>query len=783
MSFIRRDGIGKNTVDESILRWCVTSLASVHRHQSDHDARTTLQEQTLTAERSVEAAAFIKLAESRGFAGGAKSLEVESKSKEIGELLRALVDSCPLSANDLPETLGSLHEFIVSRRTELSAASARRSSQSRKIGGVFYTPPPVIDYIVRQTIGRRLERATPDQVRGLTIVDPAAGCGFFLLAAFRVLVDWHLQWYVAHEPDRRPEDVVLTEHGWKLTGERCQSLVDNHLYGVDLDAAAIVVARRTLWLTLLDSSAGLVPSRAIDTDAERRIPHLRQGHSLIGLAFGDAPVVGEELPSSNGLNWGELFPQIAARGGFDIVLGNPPYRRERNFKCELDDIAATSLGRFRSPRMDLWYYFVHRGIQLLREGGTLSFIANAYWISGVGADKLIAALRDDVHLDELFLLLDQPVFPGVLGQHLIFRLTKSVSDEATTIKVVPSEPATSVQPFLTGAVAIRTFTKTRSQLFRRKGLDVWPETGGFFGKLNGFPRLVDLGLVRQGIAENPAAINRRTLVRFREESSARGWKLGEGVFALRSEEVDRLALEPEESKLLRPYHDLCDLGRYWIASQPSRQLIYSTRQTCPDIINYPGLHTHLARFRAILEARRETRSGSIRWWHLHWPRDVSLWNANKLVVVQMAARPHLVPTFQPTYVSFSANVFVPSPQTREDLRYLCGLLNSRVLWAWFIRHAKRRGIGLELNGHVLEQAPIRRIDFGNSDEVRRHDEMVALVDQIMRLERSRAESRSAVSDELIAEIAGIELLIDRAVSSLYGLEPVDVEQVDEIIHQ
>ena len=107
-------------------------------------------------------------------------------------------------------------------------------------------------------------------------------------------------------------------------------------------------------------------------------------------------------------------------------------------------------------------------------------------------------------------------------------------------------------------------------------------------------------------------------------------------------------------------------------------------------------------------------------------RDI--WLSDKLVALQMAARPVFVPTFKPTYVSFSANVFVPSSETREDPKYLSGLLNSQILWAWFQLHAKHRGIGLDLTGDVLKQTPIRKIDFENADDVSLHDKVVSLVD-------------------------------------------------------
>jgi adenine-specific DNA-methyltransferase len=241
-----------------------------------------------------------------------------------------------------------------------------------------------------------------------------------------------------------------------------------------------------------------------------------------------------------------------------------------------------------------------------------------------------------------------------------------------------------------------------------------------------------LGDVRQGIAENPACVSPRVNRRFGDR-----WKPGTGVFVLSDREVQGLGLSATERALLRPYLQLADWGRYRLAARASRWLIYSTAQTCPDIERFPRLEEHLRRFRPIMEARRETRIGRRGWWQLHWPREEAVWLAPKILCRQMAARPGFVPTLGPAYVSFSANVFVPSPGREEHLYYWAALLNSRLLENWFAGRAKRRGVGLEINGHLLRETPLRPVDFADGTDRRRHDRLVELVGR--RLSGSDAE--------------------------------------------
>ncbi len=152
-----------------------------------------------------------------------------------------------------------------------------------------------------------------------------------------------------------------------------------------LDAEAVAVARRILWLELLP-----------------RLPAKSDPRQL-------AEVLEKNILSGNTLT-GEVWP-----GGtrpFDVVLGNPPYRRELGAKPLLDAIADSDLGRRHARRgMDLWYYFLHRGLELPpRAAGSDS--SSGALLVGRHADWLIAVLRETVHVEEIFQLDRLQVFPA-----------------------------------------------------------------------------------------------------------------------------------------------------------------------------------------------------------------------------------------------------------------------------------------------------------------------------------------------------------------------------------
>lgn len=633
-----------------------------------------------------------------------------------------------ITANDpacsAPALLGQVHERLMGRSICRDAAGGLKSitgTGARKSAGLFYTPDCVADYIATLVVGQIAENQP--HFGDLRLIDPACGGGAFLLAACRAL---HRQARTIGQ-ESSPQDLIRA------------------LYGMELDPEALLAARRTLFLEAADLSADVSGGNHSPTASFLRpIAAILERNLRCGDALANAA-------------------RQAPAGPCDAVLGNPPYRRELDAKPLLDRIAATELGRrHRAARMDLWHYFLHRGLEWLRPGGVLSFIVNAYWTAGRSAQNLIRVLQKSCHIDEVFLLEQLQVFSGVSGRHMILSLTKGRGSGPTRIKR-PAEPGLKhAEPFLRGDAPVTVCCKSPEQLFCDGRLDLEPPAMDFGARARCVP-LAALGHIRQGIAENPAAVNAKTNKRHGDR-----WRVGEGVFALRREELEGLGLSKEEQSLLRPYHDLRDLGRYVLAWQASLLLIYSTSQTCPDINRFPAIRTHLERFRPILDARRETRLGTRAWWQLHWPREETLWLRPKIVALQMAPRPAFVPATTPVYVPFSANVFVPHDETKEHLNYLAAVLNSRLMEQWFRRHAKRRGVGLEINGHVLGQAPMRRIDFADRADRARHDRLVELVDAMLVLTRRLREALPSLETETLQQQrAETDREIDGLVEELY----------------
>jgi type I restriction-modification system DNA methylase subunit len=291
-----------------------------------------------------------------------------------GIIRRLYYPDSPYEFSVLPaDILGQVYEqFLgkVIRLTEGHQARVEDKPEVKKAGGVYYTPTYIVDYIVKNTVGKLLENKTPKQAGKLRVLDPACGSGSFLIGAYQYLLDWHRDWYSDNDAKKwatgkKPTIYQGLGGEWKLTTTERKRILLQNIYGVDIDAQAVEVTKLSLLLKVLEGESEQTLATQLRFYHERALPDLGRnikcGNSLIGPDFYQQTEMrlldDEQRYRINVFDWNAEFSEIMRAGGFDAVIGNPPYIDVK----QLPQLIKTELSRVYSSatrRFDLYIPFV-----------------------------------------------------------------------------------------------------------------------------------------------------------------------------------------------------------------------------------------------------------------------------------------------------------------------------------------------------------------------------------------------------------------------------------------
>ena len=353
------------------------------------------------------------------------------------------------------EMLGAVYEQFLGSVVRVTEGGHRAKIEEkpevRNAKGVYYTPRHIVEDIVRRTLAPLLKDATSEKALTLRIIDPACGSGSFLLGAFQYLMNWHLHYYAqsANPAKSFPGTCYLDQDGnLRLTLRRKQEILKKCLYGVDLDAQAVEVAQMSLYLKLMEHEAeetiALQRSQEL-FKAERYLPNLsrniRCGNSLIATQDLDPEFdwKAEDERRINAFDWeaettgfGEIVrPESqGGHGGFDAVIGNPPYIRVQALTEWAPVEAALYKKHYKTAgagNYDIYVVFIEKSLQILRAGGRLGFIVPTKWWQAAYGEPLRHLLRQGRHYAETVDFADEQVFEDPTTYTCISIFTKSAT--------------------------------------------------------------------------------------------------------------------------------------------------------------------------------------------------------------------------------------------------------------------------------------------------------------------------------------------------------------------
>jgi hypothetical protein len=754
------------------------------------------------------------------------TLALELDDKLLRDILRGLYyPDSPYEFSVLSaDILGQVYEqFLgkVIRLTEGHRAVVDDKPEVKKAGGVYYTPTYIVDYIVRQTVGKLVEGKTPRQVEKLRILDPACGSGSFLIGAYQFLLDWHRDWYTQNDPEKyakgsRPALHQVSGRGWKLTIDARKRILLNNIFGVDIDTQAVEVTKLSLLLKVLEGETGQSLQPIFRLFQERALPDLgdniKCGNSLIGPDFYQQQQMDllddEQRYHINVFDWHAEFPDVFGRrtstgelrepaspldytmpgvplhgsfsyrkkkdtkavpplarpreteweGGFDAVIGNPPYVRQESLS-NLKDYFEKHYEAFDGVA-DLYTYFMEQGVRLLRDGGLFSIIVSSSFLRASYAEPLRRTLKRNVAVLRIVDFGGLAVFTNAKDTYVCIPL---LAKGAKTGRVEVSKVTSLKNLKLVEHVAANHYTIPHERL----SSEAWSLKSDAEAAV--FAKVMKAG---------------KSLGDYVERRFFRGVTSGLNDAFIIDAETKRslIAKDKRSADLLHPLLGGEDIRRY-LFHETELWLIFTRRGV--DIGRYPAVREHLARWKEDLmpkrdkNAKRGRKPGRYEWYEIQ--DDVAyyeVFDGPKIIFPDICKGPRFSLDTGGHYPANTAYCL-----GTDDL-YLLGFLNSRLFWFAISNISIPFGIRAgeyryRLIYQYMEKIPVRVIDPSNAADKSRHDCLVKLVEQMLDLHQQASAARTPQEHTALSrQIAATDTQIDRLVYALYGLTEDEISIVE-----
>ena len=357
----------------------------------------------------------------------------------------------PYDFNSIPiHILGSIYERFLGKVivTTAKRATLEEKPEVRKAGGVYYTPEYIVRYVVENTCGKQIDGKTPAQIAEMRFADIACGSGSFLLGVFDLLLSYHGKWFTANPDKAKKAGCVLGEDGaWHLSLKQRREILVNNLYGVDIDNQAVEVAQLSLYLKLLEEETTASARQHQLEFHETILPSLNKnivcGNSIIGTDIETGQLfASDEERKLNPMDYEQRFPEIMKRGGFDAIVGNPPY-------IPIESMSAVERSYYQKHfaelerKYDTSIIFILAGLKKLNKNGRLGFISSVTWQTGENFSKLRETLFEK---NGVLTLVNLPfdVFPDAYVDTGVYILSRSPVSEYSIFRFPKKTKVTSL---------------------------------------------------------------------------------------------------------------------------------------------------------------------------------------------------------------------------------------------------------------------------------------------------------------------------------------------------
>ncbi len=736
------------------------------------------------------------------------TLDISIDDKVLKEIFKNLYyPDSPYEFSVLPaDILGQVYEqFLgkVIRLTPAHYAVIEDKPEVKKAGGVFYTPTYIVDYIVQNTLGKILNSppykggvsrrdGVVKKVSQLKILDPACGSGSFLIGAFQYLLDWHLKYYTADKKKleklavkKNPPVYQGANGAWLLTTAEKKRILLNNIYGVDIDSQAVEVTKLSLLLKVLEGESNETIANQLKFFRERALPDLSDnikcGNSLIGPDFYDQMKMNfldeEEKLRINVFDWNTEFKEIMSNGGFDVVIGNPPYVKTQNLQ-EYNPVVLEQLKEIyysaESGNVDIYVVFLEKSSSLLTENGMLGFIVPHKFFNSAYGKNLRKYLSERKLLIKILHFEDYQVFKNASTYTCLLFLRKSENKKVAVSKINPRKfTPLSIVEIKYDLIDISIFSEKDWNIQSKRAIQI----------LERFKHLPTLEKITTNIFQGPkSGADNVFILRLLGEK-------GNELLCCSEVLKEEIYLEKE---LLKTYVKGKFINRYNINKSENEVTIYPYDDDGKllDITYikdlYPLIYKYLneAKIKRILLDRERGRFKST-WWQYSRPQNMKI-VFNKKILTPFNAFYNSFAYDEKGDFVFSAGVsgaygILLKDESKITNHSLLGILNSQIVF-FIIKNISTclRGGYYSFENKYLKKLPIPVLEKDVMDVFNKIEHFVIeIIEHKTNILKAKTPQEKTA---LQRQIDATDAQIDKLVYELYGLSEKEIKIVEEMIY-
>jgi type I restriction-modification system DNA methylase subunit len=673
---------------------------------------------------------------------------------------------CPYEFSVLPiEILGNIYEKFLGKTIYFKGvkgghtAVIEEKSEVRKAGGVFYTPQYIVQFIVKNTIENLINGKTPGEIEKIKIVDPACGSGSMLAGAYQFLLDYHLDYYSAEKNIKsalkKGKIYQVSADTYKLAIIEKQRILQNNIYGVDIDSQAVEVTKLSLYLKLLENEGKEAEGELFSFSDFTLLPDLdsniKCGNSLIGTDFYTETLqLGDEaFRKINCFDWDKEFQDVFKSGGFDAVIGNPPYYNMQSLGAG-DEQAVYIQNKYTKiwqDKSDILFYFIYKAMQLSKS--EIGYIVSNAFLFSDKAQKLRNSILEDGRFAKIVNFEQYQVFADASITSGVFIWNREHSGVKAAVFKERISPIDDVAKFMNNEKNYFSVELTSNDVFALVDKKIAKLNKKIDGK---HPLLQDICIIGKGM-----------------ETAAND------IFLFK----EYPAQFPKRFIKKRVVGE--NISPYYLKNNPDYLLYF---EDVEDFKNLPEtIQQHLKNNKKRLSERADKkRRSTALWWNYTFAMHKEYYHLPKIWCSYRSRSNAFVLDESDEYIGLTNTTVIFGTNTTYSLKYLLALLNSKLLTFRYRSIGKQTGGGVfEYFANGVGKLPIPVLDMSNTIEKEQYNNIISLVDKMIELKHKNHDEQNPQTKTVIyRQISAVNERINKAVYNLYGLTETEVKMVDAI---